>query len=393
MKPIDILIVGGGLAGARVAQSFRESGGEGTVSLLTRESHLPYHRPGLTKRVLRGEQEPIDTLVLDCAAYRDLDIGIKLSACAQSLDLDRREVTLQSGETLAFERLVIATGAVPRRLSIPGAGLERVVALRTIDDCLAIRALACAGKQAVIVGTGFIGLEVAASLAARGLQVTLVDRAVLPFETLSARSFSTFLIDLYREHGIEMLLGDGVREFAGDGRVAALITTSGRKIVADLAVVGVGVAPATDWLENSGLELDNGIFVDSSYNAGNEVFAVGDVARFYDPLFGRRRRIEHWSNADYQGRQLGRILAGEELSYDRVSTFFTEIFGTTYKFFGDSTNTDRQELDGNLAEGHAVIRYLEGDRLKAALVTGQTEDEEAELETEIRTAALEANPR
>ena len=190
MTPIGVLIVGGGLAGARVAQNFRESGGEGTVSLLTREPHLPYHRPGLTKRVLRGEQEAVDTLVLDRDSYRDLEISIKLNACAESLDIDRRELTLESGEILAFERLVIATGAFPRRLSIPGADLTGVFALRTIDDCLAIRAAATAGKRAVIVGTGFIGLEVAASLAARGLGVTLVDRAILPFETLSARSFS-----------------------------------------------------------------------------------------------------------------------------------------------------------------------------------------------------------
>ena len=393
MTPIGVLIVGGGLAGARVAQSFRESGGEGTVSLLTREPHLPYHRPGLTKRVLRGEQEAVDTLVLDRDSYRDLEISIKLNACAESLDIDRRELTLESGEILAFERLVIATGAFPRRLSIPGADLTGVFALRTIDDCLAIRAAATAGKRAVIVGTGFIGLEVAASLAARGLGVTLVDRAILPFETLSARSFSAFLVDLYHDRGIEMVLGDGIREIHGSDAVAAVMTPSGRKIDADLAVVGVGVEPATGWLENSGLELDNGIVVDSSYKAATGIFAVGDVARFDDPVFGRSRRIEHWSNADYQGRQLGRILAGEDLRYDRVSTFFTEIFGITYKFFGDATNTDRQELDGTFAGGRAVIRYFERDRLRAALLTGQSDDEEAELETRIRTDALAANAR
>ena len=393
MTPIGVLIVGGGLAGARVAQSFRDSGGEGTVGLLTREPHLPYHRPGLTKRVLRGEQEAVDTLVLDRDSYRDLEISTKLNACAESLDIDRRELTLESGEILAFERLVIATGAFPRRLSIPGADLAGVFALRTIDDCLAIRAAATAGKWAVIVGTGFIGLEVAASLAARGLGVTLVDRAILPFETLSARSFSAFLVDLYLDRGIEMVLGDGIREIHGSDTVAAVMTPSGRKIDADLAVVGVGVEPATGWLENSGLELDNGIVVDSSYKAATGIFAVGDVARFDDPVFGRSRRIEHWSNADYQGRQLGRILAGEDLQYDRVSTFFTEIFGTAYKFFGDATNTDRQELDGTFAGGRAVIRYFERDRLRAALLTGQSDQEEAELATRIRTDALAAHAR
>jgi NADPH-dependent 2,4-dienoyl-CoA reductase/sulfur reductase-like enzyme len=393
LTTIGVLIVGGGLAGARVAQSYRESGGEGAVRLLALEPHLPYHRPALTKRVLRGEQEAVDTLVLDRDGYRDLDIDIMLSASAQSLDLGRRALRLESGETLAFERLVIATGALPRRLPIPGADFPRVVALRTIDDSLAIREAASAGKRVVIVGTGFIGLEVAASLNDRGVNVTLVDRAALPFEALGATSFSAYLVDLYRDHGIEMVLGDGIREFRGDSALAAVMTQSGRRLDTDLAVVGVGVAPATDWLEDSGLELENGVVVDSSYRAAADVFAVGDVARFNDPVFGRSRRIEHWSNADYQGRQLGRILAGEDLSYDRVSTFFTEIFGAAYKFFGDATGTDRQELDGTFSDGRAVVRYFDGNRLRAALLTGQTNDEEAELEARIRTDALAANAR
>lgn len=388
MTTSGVLIVGGGLAGARVAQSYREAGGEGSVTLLAREPHLPYHRPALTKRVLRGEQEAVDTLVLASDGWRDLDVDVKLRASAQSLALDCRELELASGERLGFERLVVATGALPRRLAIPGADLDGVFSMRTIDDSLAIREAASAGKQAVVVGTGFIGLEVAASLSARGVGVTLVDRAARPFDALGATSFSAYLVDLYRDHGIEMLLDDGIRELRGDGAIATVVTQSGRALDADLAVVGVGVAPATEWLEGAGLELDNGIVVDSSYTAAAGVFAVGDVARFDDPVFGRSRRIEHWSNADYQGRQLGRILAGETLAYDRVSTFFTEIFGTAYTFFGDDTGTDRQELDGSFSDGRAVIRYFAGDRLRAALLTGQTKDEEAELEARIRTDAV-----
>jgi NADPH-dependent 2,4-dienoyl-CoA reductase/sulfur reductase-like enzyme len=389
----DLLIVGGGLAGARVAQSYREAGGQSSVTLLAAEPHLPYHRPPLTKRLLRGEQEPADTLVLNEDGYRELDVEVKLSATAQSVDLDRCELKLEGGETFPFARLVIATGALPRRLPIPGAELPGVFALRTVDDSLAIREAASAGKRAVIVGTGFIGLEVAASLNARGVEVTLVDRAVLPFETLSAPEFSSYLVELYRERGIEMLLDDGIREFRGNSALTGVLTPRGREREADLAIVGVGVAPATDWLEDSQLELNNGVVVDASYKAAPGVYAVGDVARFRDPLFGRSRRIEHWSNADYQGRQLGRILAGEAHAYDRVSTFFTEIFGTAYKFFGDATGTQRHKLEGSFQDGHAVLRYFEGDRLRAALLTGQSEDEEAELETRIRSDALAGSAR
>jgi 3-phenylpropionate/trans-cinnamate dioxygenase ferredoxin reductase subunit len=385
---VDVLIVGGGLAGARVAQSYREAGGGGSIRILAAEAHLPYHRPGLTKRVLRGEQEPSDTLVLSSDNYRELDVELELEAKAQSVDVVRRELTLADGATVPFERLVIATGALPRHLPVPGADLPGVFAFRTIDDSMAVREAASAGQSAVIVGTGFIGLEVAASLNARGVDVTLVDRAAVPFEALGAPAFSSYLVELYREQGIEMVLDDGITEFRGDGVLAGVVTPSGRELAADLAVVGVGVAPATEWLEGSTLELDNGVVVDARYRAAEGIYAVGDVARFSDPLFGRSRRIEHWSNADYHGRQIGRILAGEDLAYDRVSTFFTEIFGTAYKFFGDATGAQGQELEGSFVDGRAVIRYFEGDRLRAALLTGQTDTEEAELEARIRKDAL-----
>jgi len=239
-----------------------------------------------------------------------------------------------------------------------------------------------------VIGTGFIGLEVTASLRARGVEVTIVDVATAPFQALGAPVFSEFLTRLYREHGVEMLLGDGIEGFNGNGRLQSVRTASGRDIEADIAVVGIGVAPSTAWLEGSGLELDNGVLVDSRFHASAEdVFAAGDVANFEDPVFKRRRRIEHWSNADYQGRLLGKVLAGEDVAYDRVSAFFTELFGTTYRFFGDSEGTERQELEGGFAEGRAIVRYFEGDRLRAALATGLSADEQQEIECRIREEA------
>jgi NADPH-dependent 2,4-dienoyl-CoA reductase/sulfur reductase-like enzyme len=200
--------------------------------------------------------------------------------------------------------------------------------------------------------------------------------------------FSDFLSELYREHGVELLLGDGIESFAGHGRVQSVRTASGRDVEADLVVVGVGVAPSTGWLEGSGLELDNGVVVDSELHASAEdVFAAGDVANFEDPIFKRRRRIEHWSNADYQGRLLGKVLAGENVAYDRVSAFFTELFGTTYRFFGDSSGTDRQEVEGSFTDGRAIVRYFVGDRLRAALTTGLSDEEHQELEGRIREEA------
>jgi len=384
----QIVIVGGGLAAARVAQSYRESGGTDRVAILASESHPPYHRPPLTKRLLRGEAEPPDTFVASPDDFRELDVDLRLGSPAAGLDLAAGTVTLESGKDIAYERLVIATGATPRSLPVPGAELEGVRTLRTLDDSLALRAAADSARRVVVIGTGFIGLEVTASLRARGVEVTIVDAATAPFQALGAPDFSAFLADLYREHGVELLLGDGIEGFFGDGRVERVHTASGHEIDADLVVVGVGVAPSTGWLEDSGLELDNGVVVDSRFRASADgVFAAGDVANFEDPVFGRRRRIEHWSNADYQGRLLGKALAGEHVEYDRVSAFFTELFGTVYRFFGDSQDADRQELEGSFAAGRAVVRYFEGDRLRAALTTGLSDAEEKALEASIREAA------
>ena len=384
----QILIVGGGLTAARVAQSYRESGGPDRVAILASESHPPYHRPPLTKRLLRGEAEPADTFIASPGDFEQLDIDLRLGSRAAALDLAARTVTLDTGKDIAYERLAIATGATPRSLPVPGAELDGVRTLRTLDDSLALRAAADSARRVVVIGTGFIGLEVTASLRARGVEVTIVDMATAPFQALGAPDFSAFLADLYRERGVELLLGDGIQGFFGDRKVESVRTTSGQEIEADLVVVGVGVAPSTGWLDGSGLELDNGVVVDSRFRASADgVFAAGDVANFDDPVFGRRRRIEHWSNADYQGRLLGKALAGEDVEYDRVSAFFTELFGTVYRFFGDSQDADRQELEGSFADGRAVVRYFEGDRLRAALATGLSDEEEQALEASIREAA------
>jgi NADPH-dependent 2,4-dienoyl-CoA reductase/sulfur reductase-like enzyme len=386
---MDVVVVGGGLAAARVVESYREAGGAGSVALVAAEQHPPYHRPPLTKRLLRAEIEAEGAFVWPSDS-RDLAVDVMLGSAATRLDLGQRRVELDGGRSLGFERLVVATGALPRRLPVPGADLRSVFTLRSLDDALAVRAAAASAKQAVVVGTGFIGLEVAASLRSLGVEVTIVDVASAPFQALGAPAFSAHLVDLYRERGVEMLLEDGIAEFAGNDELTSVVTASGRTIPAQLAVVGVGVAPAVGWLEGSGLELENGVVTDSSYQASAEgVYAVGDVASFHDPVFGRRRRIEHWSNADYQGRSLGRILAGHDEPYDRVSTFFTELFGTSYKFFGDSTDADRLELEGDFRAGAAVLRYLRGgDELRAALLTGQSDAREAELQERIRADAL-----
>jgi NADPH-dependent 2,4-dienoyl-CoA reductase/sulfur reductase-like enzyme len=391
VEKTDIAIVGGGLASARVVSGYREAGGEEAIVLISADSDPPYHRPPLSKRVLRGEQEPEESLVEPGEWYAEQGADLRLGTHVESLDLDSLELRLAGGERLGFGRLVIASGAWPRRLDVPGGTLDGVHTLRTLGDARGLRDSAAAAERAVVVGTGFIGLETAASMRSIGVDVTLVASGHELFGALAAPPFSEHLARVYTDGGVTLLLGEGVEAFLGEERLSGVRLTSGEELPADLAVVGVGVDPLTGWLDGSGLEVDNGVVVDEKYATSAEgVYAVGDVAAFYDPVFGRRRRIEHWSNANYQGTQLGGILAGRDGGYDIVSAFFTELFGTTYRVFGDTTGADELVQEGDFAEGAAVLHYLSGGRRIAALLTGQTEERENELKEAIRErAALE----
>ena len=387
MERTEIAIVGGGLASARVVSAYREAGGGDAVTLLSADTAPPYHRPPLSKRILRGEAEPESALVEPAEWYPERDVDLRLETHVESLDLDARELRLAGGDRLGFDRLVIATGAWPRVLDLPGADLDGVRTLRTLDDARSLRDRARAASRAIVVGTGFIGLETAASMRAIGTEVTLVASGRPLFGSLGAPPFSDHLVEVYRAQGVELRPDDGVEAFLGEERLRAVRLTGGEERDAELAVVGVGVEPMTGWLGGSGLQLENGVVVDERYaTSADGVFAAGDVAAFYDTVFGRRRRIEHWSNANLHGAQLGRILAGGDDRYDVVSAFFTELFGTTYRVFGDPEGTEELVQEGDFADGAAVIRHLRDGRPIAALLTGQTEEREIELKEEIREA-------
>jgi NTE family protein len=226
-------------------------------------------------------------------------------------------------------------------------------------------------------------METAASLRSLGLDVALVELAETLFPILDAPELSRGLADLYRERGVELVLGDSVAAFRGDGRLEAVETAGGQTIPADLAVVGIGVVPETAFLEGSGIELDNGIVVDEAFRTSAPgVWAAGDAARFHDPVFGRTRRIEHWSNANYQGTEVGKAVAGAGGRYDSVSTFFTEVFGVTIKVFGDTSRAERRVVDESLETFLAL--YVEEGRLAGAVLSGQDEETEERLKRQIR---------
>ena len=385
-----LVIVGGGLASARAIKSYREHGGDGPVTLVSGDRVVPYHRPPLSKKFLRGEAEVDDTLVEKRDFYEQHGVELRLETHVSALKANERELVLGDGGAIGFDRLLIASGATPRRLDVPGMDLQNVFTLRTVDNSARIREASSdpQARQAVVVGAGVIGMAGAASLAQRGLEVTLVHRGKGLFEILRARALELFLIDLYGRNNVELVLGDEVAEFGGHDAVDSVRTKRGRVEPADLVVVGIGVEPETRWLEGSGLELDNGVVVNERFETGVDgIWAVGDVARFYDPIFERQRRIEHWSNANYQGTEVGKVIAGSGSGYDTVSTFFTEVFGITLKVFGDVDVFDEIVFRGRLEDGAAIGFYLAGDRLVATLATGQDEDTENRLKELIRAHA------
>lgn len=376
MRQFELVIVGGGLASARAIKAYREAGGEGTVALLSNDAVLPYHRPPLSKGYLRDETDEAP-FVEDEAFYADNDVDVLLGTLVSAVTPRARWLTTERGRRYGYEQLLIATGARPRRLNVPGAELDGVFTLRSLADSASIRDAARGGNRAAVVGGGFIGMEVAASLRRLGLQVALIHLGSGLFDQLGSRDLSDQLASLYSERGVEVLLEQEVAAFGGDGRLAYVETKSGDRVEADLAVVGVGVVPNVEFLAGSGLALENGIVVNERFEASAPgVYAVGDVANFFDPLYGRRRRIEHWSNANYQGAEVGRVLAGEVGGYDTVSSFFSEVFGTTIRVFGDTSHAEQLSSEGSLEAGF-LASYGDRGPLVGAISVGQSEELEA----------------
>ncbi len=347
-----IEIVGGGLAAAKLVEGYRAAGGTDEITIWSQDRHGPYHRPPLSKRVLRGEMEAEASLVHPHEWYVENGVDLRLDDTVSSLD------------ALTGETIVIATGARPREL--PGA-----VSLRTLDSAVELRRRAVNARSAVVVGGGFIGCEVTASLTVSGVEVTQIVRDDMVFAAVQAPPFSESLHDLYRSHGVDLRLG------------AAEVPAG-----ADLILAGIGVVPNVELAEDAGLEVRSGIVVDERFaTAQRGVYAIGDVAEFYDPLYRRHRRIEHWSNAAYHGTTLGRILAGEDVRYEAVSSFFSEEFGQAFKVFGDAAGHDDTALEGDFSGERAVFRFLKGGEVVAAVLKGLAEAEESALQDEIRAGA------
>jgi len=394
-EPDSIVVVGGGLSAGKLAAEYRASGGQASLTILAAESDPPYHRPPLTKGFLRGEVEREGTYVRPAEDYEDDVVELRLGVTVERIDPDGHVVELANGEQVPYGTLVVATGARPRPLPLPGADLVGVHTYRTLVDADAVRTAAEEAHSAIVVGGSFIGAESAASLRLRGLDVTLVERGPLLMPQLRCPEVSTELAELYREEGVEVLFDTELAELTGNGRLlTGARTKDDRTIEGYLAIVGIGVVPNVELAEAAGAEVDDGIVVDERFRTSlPDVYAIGDVARYPDATSGRLRRIEHWSNANAQGEHLGRQLAGARAAYDRLPVFFTQLFDKSFRVFGDVEQSTECVVRGSVADGRVLAFHLtEEGRLVGAVEHGQAADLVAELETVVRERPVVEDP-
>jgi 3-phenylpropionate/trans-cinnamate dioxygenase ferredoxin reductase subunit len=395
MAAEPIIVVGGGLAAGRLAAEYRAAGGEAELTVVSAEPDPPYNRPPLTKGFLRREQDRTSTFVRAPADYDEDVVELRLGTTVRAIHPAEREIELEGGERLGYGRLVLATGARPRELRVPGADRVGVHTYRTLADAEAVSAAADEAHAAVVIGGSFIGAETAASLRARGLDVTLVEMGEALMPQLRCPALSAELADLYRAEGVNVLLETEIEELTGNGRLlTGARATGGETVEAYLAIVGIGVVPNVELAERAGAEVDDGVVVDERFRTSlPDVYAIGDVARYPDPTAGRRRRIEHWSNADAQGAHLGRQLAGSRAAYDALPVFFTQLFGRKLQVLGDVERASECVLRGSLEEGRLIGFHLDDDRrLVGAVVHGEAADVGAELEELLRRGAVVEDP-
>jgi len=360
-------IVGAGLAGAKAAESLRNAGYDGRLVLLGSEPERPYERPPLSKEYLRGETDREQAYVHEAAFYDEHGIELRSGEHVVRLDPGRRELTLQSDEQLAYDRLLLTTGSAPRRLSIPGSELEGVHYLRTLGDSDAVRARLDAGGKLVIVGAGWIGCEVAASARQRGIEVTVIAPHSVPFARVLGSEVGAIYRDIHVEHGVRMLLGTAVGSLEGADRVERIRLNDGRTIDCDAVVVGIGATPRAMLAAAAGLAVHNGILVDERLETSAPgIFAAGDVANQLHPSLGRLR-VEHWDNALQQGPAAARSMLGSTDGYGRLPYFFSDQYDVGMEYSGHATDWDRIVFRGDLAAREFIAFWLREGRVLAGM--------------------------
>ena len=359
------VILGAGAAGNAAAETLRQDGFGGRILMITREQHLPYDRPNLSKGYLSGEAGPEALPWRTAEFYRDHDIEVLLGRAVARVEPRQKTITFEDGGTLIYDALLLATGGIPRKLDLPGAQWPNVLTLRSVDDADAIIAAAGGASRVVVIGAGFIGMEAAAALTKRGLAVTVVGSRPIPLEKQLGPEIGGMLQEVHEEHGVVFRLGRTPVSLTGTGRAEAVALDNGEVLPADLVVVGLGINPATHMLQGVELNADGSVTVDRQLRVAEGLYAAGDVARFPDWRDGEPIRIEHWRLAEQHGRVAAHNLAGHTAAYAGVPFFWSEQFDLFLQYVGHASSWDAVIFHGELKDRNFLAYYVKGDRVLA----------------------------
>jgi 3-phenylpropionate/trans-cinnamate dioxygenase ferredoxin reductase subunit len=383
-----MVVVGAGLAGAKAAEALRTEGFDGRVVLVGDEDVRPYERPPLSKEYLRGEKDFDFAAVHDEDFYRANDIELLVHSLATGLDPQSSTVDLSTGETIHYDRLLLTTGAEPRRLTLPGADLPGIHYLRRLVDADSLRQAFAPGLRVVVIGAGWIGAEVAASARQLGAEVALVELGHVPLERVLGAEVGGIYRDLHVEHGVKFHFGAAIDSVQGDSTVESVRLSDGTELMADLLVVGIGVMPRLELVQETAIEVENGILVDQhlATNFPN-VFAAGDVANAFHPLYGEHIRLEHWAAALNQGPVAATNMLGGTANYDRVPYFYSDQYDLGMEYRGWAPHWDEVVFRGSPSSREFIVFWLLDGRIAAAMNANVWDDGDA-LEALVRGRAL-----
>jgi 3-phenylpropionate/trans-cinnamate dioxygenase ferredoxin reductase subunit len=366
-----VVIVGGGLAAAKTAEALRDEGYAGSIVVFAAERQVPYDRPPLSKAFLKGEQSAEDGYVLPESWYADHDVDLRLGTAVTSVDAEAHEVVATDGSRTAYDKLVLATGASPRRSDLPGADLGGVLYLRTLEDSERLREAFQKDANVVIVGGGWIGLEAASAAREAGARVTVLEMAEQPLLAVVGPKLGASFAALHREHGVDLRTGvtvSAIEPAADSHKVGAVVLGDGTSIPADVVLVGIGATPNTDLAVTAGLELENGIVVDAQGRSSDpDIFAVGDVANAETPALGQRVRVEHWANALDRPPTVAKGVLGKPGDFDKLPFFYSDQYDLGLEYSGRGGRDDDIVIRGDLNGREYIAFWLDGDRVTAGM--------------------------
>ena len=389
-------ILGGGMAAGYAAKQLVELGlPKGDLAIISAENEIPYERPPLSKGFLAGKDTADSIRINPSDFYSAHGIDLRLGVEVESVDPGTHRLRIKGGGEFGFDKLVLATGARPRTLSVPGADLKGIHYLRSLADSAAIRDHAANAQRAVVIGSGFIGMEVASVLAQKGIDTTMILRADRVWDTFFTPEMSHFFETYYSTRGVKFERNASIDSFAGDSTVASVHLANGLTLPARIVAAGIGAQPVTEFLASSGIELSGGVMVNEYLETNRpDIYAAGDIANYNDVLYAKRRRVEHWDNAVSQGQHCARALMGDRQPFRHVPYFFSDVFDLSYEFWGDASGADQTVTRGDVTTNSFSVWWLRGKQLLAAFVMNRPDDERTvapqwiESKREVSTSAL-----